>query len=352
MGTPSPELKQLWIRVLKRVHPDLAIDEQDRIRCERLTKLANEAYQAGNIEALRAVLRPSQPSIAEALRAYSASRQRQQAPPPPPAGPSVQQGSTAPNITPKRSFKSWFGLSNVPPWTALSFKQLPPVAIAVVILIWIGFSLYSIRTTQHAVTNNAATRQPRPSKSYGDVIPNRISQNSNPSTVVDTTVGTSREGSPTKVSLFTTSGHPSLDPSFLNAVRPPVASSGEPSHLYIEQMRERLSQSFSNYEHVDATVPPGNSAEMWFDVNRDGSLSNVRVGKPSGWDSLDYACMRAVERTETVGALPEDYKLRTLPATFACTYTGSNGLLTSRSVDSAADRPELYVGSVRNTAHE
>src|ERR1700677_1759543 len=94
MGTPSPELKQLWIRVLKRVHPDLAIDEQDRIRCERLTKLANEAYQAGNIEALRAVLRPSQPSIAEALRAYSASRQRQQAPPPPPAGPSVQQGST------------------------------------------------------------------------------------------------------------------------------------------------------------------------------------------------------------------------------------------------------------------
>ena len=45
MDMPSPEIKQLWIRVLKRVHPDLAIDEQDRIRCERLTKLANEAYQ-------------------------------------------------------------------------------------------------------------------------------------------------------------------------------------------------------------------------------------------------------------------------------------------------------------------
>ena len=120
----------------------------------------------------------------------------------------------------------------------------------------------------------------------------------------------------------------------------------------MEQMRERLYQSFSNYERVDANVPPGNSAEMWFDVNRDGSLSNVRVGKPSGWDSLDYACMRAVQRTETVGALPEDYTLRALPATFACTYTGSNALRTSKSVDSATDRSDLYVGSVRDTTHE
>jgi TonB family protein len=117
-------------------------------------------------------------------------------------------------------------------------------------------------------------------------------------------------------------------------------------------MRERLSQSFSNLERVDADVPPGNSAEMWFDVNRDGSLSNVRVGKPSGWNSLDYACVQAVQRTETVGALPEDYKLHTLPATFACTYTGSNALQTSRSVDSATERPDLYARPVHNTTHE
>jgi hypothetical protein len=368
MGTPSPELKQLRIRVLKRVHPDLAIDEQDRVRCERLTKLANEAYQAGDEEALRAVLRPSQ-----------------------------------------RSFKSWFWLSNVPPVTAFSYKQLLPVAIAVVILIRGGFSFYSVTTSRHAVTNSptarvhsvkapiqshvqvpdAAVFQPRPPKSYGELIQNQVSQNLNPSTVVDTTVGASRESSPTKVSMFTTSGHPSLDSSCLNSVpkagtfgpsewgskqslnvvddcshklqddqqaplktSPPVANSVEPSHLYMEQMRERLYQSFSHYERVDAIVPPGNSAEMWFDVNRDGSLSNVRVGKPSGWDSLDYACVRAVQRTGTVGALPEDYKLRALPATFACTYTGSNALQTSKSVDSATDRSDLYVGSVRDTTHE
>jgi TonB family protein len=108
----------------------------------------------------------------------------------------------------------------------------------------------------------------------------------------------------------------------------------------MKQMAERLHQSFSEYERVDANVPAGNSAELWFDVNRDGSLSNVRIGKPSGWNSLDYACVRAVQRTPTVGALPEEYKLRTFPASFACTYTGSN-----------ARRMDLYVGTVRETTH-
>jgi TonB C terminal len=364
MGTPSPELKQLWIRVLKRVHPDLAIDEQDRMVCERLTKLANEAYQAGDVEALRAVLRPPR------LRMY------------------------------------------FPPWTAFSFKQLLPVAIAVVILVWGGFSLYSRTTSQPTVTNSPAAQvhnknlpltahvevgQPQPSKWYGDVIHNRISRNLDSSTVVDAPVGASakigftisREGSPQSISLFATSGYPSLDFSCVNAVRQvttfgppeggakdslnviydcshhpqeaqpvpqeastPEVASVEPSDLYMKQMAERLHQSFRDNERVDANVPTGNSAEMWFDVNRDGSLSHVRIGKPSGWNSLDYACVRAVQRTGTVGPLPEDYKLRTLPATFACTYNGSNASPTSTPVDSATDRPDLYVGSVRDTTHE
>jgi TonB family protein len=119
----------------------------------------------------------------------------------------------------------------------------------------------------------------------------------------------------------------------------------------MKQMAERLQQNFRSYELVDANVPAGNSGELWFDVNRDGSLSNVRIGKPSGWNSLDYACIRAVERTPTVGALPEEYKLRTLPASFACAYSGSNAR-TSRPVDSATERSDMYVGSVRNPTHE
>jgi TonB family protein len=367
MDMPSPELKQLWIRVLKRVHPDLAIDEPDRIRCERLTKLANEAYQAGDLEALRAVLTPPQPPM------------------------------------------------DFPPGAAFSLKRLLPVAIALVILICGGISLYSVTTTQHAVTNSLTAQidrlkapikahgevgQSSPSKWYGDVIHNRISRNLNPSAVVNTPAGAtavlaftiSREGSPQNVSLVASSWYPSLDFSCVNAVRQvttfgppeggtkdslnviydcsyhprgvqdvpqapekitaPAAISVNPSHLYMKQMAERLQQNFHNYELVGANVPAGNSAEMWFEVNRDGSLRNVRIGKPSGWGSLDYACVRAVLRTTTVGPLPEDYKPRTLPATFACTYNGRDTLQTSRSVDSTADRSGMFEASVRNTAQQ
>jgi hypothetical protein len=120
----------------------------------------------------------------------------------------------------------------------------------------------------------------------------------------------------------------------------------------MKQMAERLQQNFRSYELVDAKVPAGNTAEMWFEVNRDGSLRNVRIGKPSGWSSLDYACERAVMRTTTVGSLPESYQPRTLPATFTCTYNGSNALHTATSVDSAADQPGQYVATVRNTTHQ
>jgi hypothetical protein len=45
----SPELKNLYREVAKRVHPDLAIDEIDRER-ERLIKETNRAYQNGDAD--------------------------------------------------------------------------------------------------------------------------------------------------------------------------------------------------------------------------------------------------------------------------------------------------------------
>jgi hypothetical protein len=60
-GEVSPELTGLYRRVMKRVHPDLAVDEQDRLRCEELTLQANLAYERRDEAALRAVLQPPQP---------------------------------------------------------------------------------------------------------------------------------------------------------------------------------------------------------------------------------------------------------------------------------------------------
>ncbi len=50
-------LKSLYREVAKRVHPDLAADESDRRMRELLMKRVNEAYQRGDLEALRQILR-------------------------------------------------------------------------------------------------------------------------------------------------------------------------------------------------------------------------------------------------------------------------------------------------------
>lgn len=54
---PSSELKSLYREVAKRVHPDLATDDADRSQRELLMAAANRAYQNGNAEALRGILR-------------------------------------------------------------------------------------------------------------------------------------------------------------------------------------------------------------------------------------------------------------------------------------------------------
>jgi DNA repair exonuclease SbcCD ATPase subunit len=54
--TPSPELKKLYRKAAKRVHPDTATDEKDRARRERLMKEVNAAYSAGDEDALRRIL--------------------------------------------------------------------------------------------------------------------------------------------------------------------------------------------------------------------------------------------------------------------------------------------------------
>lgn len=54
--TPSPDLKNLYREAAKRVHPDTATDEADRVRRERLMKQVNAAYVAGDEDALRRII--------------------------------------------------------------------------------------------------------------------------------------------------------------------------------------------------------------------------------------------------------------------------------------------------------
>jgi hypothetical protein len=54
--SPTPELKGLYREAAKRVHPDTATGDEDRVRRERLMKEVNAAYAAGDEGALRRVL--------------------------------------------------------------------------------------------------------------------------------------------------------------------------------------------------------------------------------------------------------------------------------------------------------
>ncbi len=96
MATP-PELKRLWIRVLKRVLPDL-IDEQHKDRGEPSTQQANDANARRDEFALK-VLEPKGPLPPRQAPpdAWEARAQAQQATPPQPTDhpPSAPQQSSS-----------------------------------------------------------------------------------------------------------------------------------------------------------------------------------------------------------------------------------------------------------------
>jgi hypothetical protein len=53
---PSPELKNLYREVARRIHPDLATDEADRARRQRFMAWANRAYEEGDEASLKTIL--------------------------------------------------------------------------------------------------------------------------------------------------------------------------------------------------------------------------------------------------------------------------------------------------------
>jgi DnaJ-domain-containing protein 1 len=54
--TPSEDLKKLYREVAKRIHPDLTTDPVEKVRRQELMIAANQAYETGDIEELKAIL--------------------------------------------------------------------------------------------------------------------------------------------------------------------------------------------------------------------------------------------------------------------------------------------------------
>ena len=75
---------------------------------------------------------------------------------------------------------------------------------------------------------------------------------------------------------------------------------------YVDAVRRKVTENWLRYE-IDPHTPPGRKTFITFDINRDGSPSNVRVEQSSGIPSLDISATRALQRIDTFGPLPGAY---------------------------------------------
>jgi len=75
---------------------------------------------------------------------------------------------------------------------------------------------------------------------------------------------------------------------------------------YVKVVRDKVSENWLKYE-VDPNIHDARRVYITFDITRDGRPSNVQVEQSSGVPSLDQSAVRALQRIDTFGPLPNDY---------------------------------------------
>jgi TonB family protein len=294
MVTASPELKKLWIRVLKRVHPDLAVDEEDRCRCEQLTQQANEAFARRDETALRAVLEPkgSPPSPHAPRDAWEAWAQAQKAMPPQ----SAYQPPSMPQQPPTVRGREVFGIL----WAAWAVLCLLLYGIFDALREQLGrgtsvsFLVLITAAVLWLITKNSKWSYNYKSKWVAAVASGMI-------LVAIFLLDTSR---PRPTLLF-------------SSARASTAQALAPSPWYWDVIKTRVGQSWNPSAVVG--TPAGASADIAFTISRDGSPRDVQLRRRSGYPSLDSACVLAVRQVRTFGP-PEGGTRDSLNVLYPCSY--------------------------------
>ena len=75
---------------------------------------------------------------------------------------------------------------------------------------------------------------------------------------------------------------------------------------YVRVVRDKITDNWLKYE-VDPRITEARRVYLKFDINREGRPSNVQVEQSSGVPALDQCAMRALQRIDTFGPLPQDY---------------------------------------------
>jgi len=73
---------------------------------------------------------------------------------------------------------------------------------------------------------------------------------------------------------------------------------------YVNIVNSKVAQNWYTAE-ADPRTSIGKSTTIVFDINREGIPSNARVESPSGSPTLDLSAMRAVQRVDGFGPLPQ-----------------------------------------------
>jgi periplasmic protein TonB len=82
------------------------------------------------------------------------------------------------------------------------------------------------------------------------------------------------------------------------------AAFGDKYGWYIDVIRRKVQSNWLTYE-IDPRITAPHRAFIEFDIVRDGSPRNVQLAQSSGVPSLDQSAIRAVQRIDGFGALPE-----------------------------------------------
>jgi TonB family protein len=301
----SPELKKLWIRVLKRDHPDLAVDEQDRRRCERLTQQANDAYARHDEVALRAVLEPNgPPQPRHAPRDdWEAGAEGQQAASP--------QSIYQPSLVPRKPFT----VSGREAFVILGG------ACAVLCLLLYGifdalsekvgrntsFSLLVLLTTAvlWVITRN-------PKLSYNHKARGMAAVASGMLLVGICLLDSRPRANPLfPLARAATAQARATRAGWKDSVNPP------PSPWYWDVIKSRVGLSWNPSAVID--TPAGAAADVSFTISHDGSPRDVQLRRPSGYPSLDTSCVLAVQQVRTFGP-PEGGTKDSLNVLYPCSY--------------------------------
>jgi protein TonB len=89
---------------------------------------------------------------------------------------------------------------------------------------------------------------------------------------------------------------------------------------YVRVIQQKVSENWLKYE-VDPGISTAQRVYVSFDIARDGHPGNVQVEQSSGVPSLDQSAVRAVQRIDTFGPLPQEYPKDKVSVEFWFDYT-------------------------------